>query len=120
VLVRLGSFTKVKAATDEMVQQEATEQKAFCTKVQPEREGVSRSKMDEFVASIKKLNGLLRPSWREERESDCEEQNAEFQSAVSDQCVTKEFLATVKFRTDKRPEASRWTVVVLLLHGSTN
>lgn len=117
VTVQLDSFTKVKAAMDKMVadlkkeQQEEAELKAFCTKEfnQNEKETYENTeqkedleaKMDELAALIKKLGDEIADAQKQIAETQLgvkkasqtrEEQNAEFQSTVSDQRATQTIL----------------------------
>merc|ERR1719238_1468957 len=117
VTVQLDSFTKVKAAMDKMVadlkaeQQEEAELKAFCTKEfnQNEKETYENTeqkedleaKMDELAALIKKLGEEIADAQNQIAETQLgvkkasqtrEEQNAEFQSTVSDQRATQTIL----------------------------
>jgi len=117
VTVQLDSFTKVKAAMDKMVadlkkeQQEEAELKAFCTKEfnQNEKETYDNTeqkedleaKMDELAALIKKLGEEIADAQSQIAETQLgvkkasqtrEEQNAEFQTTVSDQRATQTIL----------------------------
>jgi len=117
VTVQLDSFTKVKAAMDKMVadlkkeQQEEAELKAFCTKEfnQNEKETYANTeqkedleaKMDELAALIKKLGEEIADAQSQIAETQLgvkkasqtrEEQNAEFQTTVSDQRATQTIL----------------------------
>merc|ERR1719238_2608565 len=117
VTVQLDSFTKVKAAMNKMVadlkkeQQEEAELKAFCTKEfnQNEKETYDNTeqkedleaKMDELAALIKKLGEEIADNQNQIAETQLgvkkasqtrEEQNAEFQSTVSDQRATQTIL----------------------------